>query len=155
MSTEILGWREWCTLPEFDIPGIKVKVDTGARTSALHTFHIEPVLMDEQLFVKFKVRPHPKRKTVVYTCLAKVADTRWVTDSGGHTEKRFFIRTPIKIGDTVRLVEVSLTNRDNMRFRMLLGRSAFSGLGVVDPTKSYMKGRMSYKTLYPRGGVQP
>ena len=134
----ILGWREWVSLPEFGIERIKAKVDTGARTSALHAFNLR--LFDDggQLMVHFKIHPIQRKNDEVVECIAKVKDERIITDSGGHKEQRIVIETPVKIGDHVRQVEITLTDRDNMLFRMLLGRTAIRPHFLVDPNKSFL-----------------
>ena len=134
----ILGWREWVSLPEFGIERIKAKVDTGARTSALHAFNLR--LFDDggQRMVHFKIHPVQRKNEQVVDCIAKVKDERIITDSGGHRERRIVIETPVKIGDHVRQVEVTLTDRDNMLFRMLLGRTAIRPHYLVDPNKSFL-----------------
>ena len=134
----ILGWREWVSLPEFGIQRIKAKVDTGARTSALHAFNLRLFNDGGQLMVHFKIHPIQRKNDEVVECIAKVKDERIITDSGGHKEQRIVIETPIKIGDHVRQVEVTLTDRDNMLFRMLLGRTAIRPHFLVDPNKSFL-----------------
>lgn len=143
-----LGWREWCALPDLGIPAIKAKVDTGAKTSCLHTFCIEPFREDGVDFVRFKVHPLQKNEQVILECTAAVKDERQVSDSGGHKELRYIIETRILIGDKHRLIEMSLTNRDSMRFRMLLGRRAMEENTLVDPAASYLNGRLNAKSLY-------
>lgn len=134
----ILGWREWVSLPEFGIERIKAKVDTGARTSALHAFNLQVFDDHGQLMVRFKIHPIQGKNDKVVECLAKVKDERIITDSGGHREQRIVIETPVKIGDHLRQVEVTLTDRDNMLFRMLLGRTAIRPHFLVDPNKSFL-----------------
>ena len=134
---ETLGWREWLELPELGIRRIKAKVDTGARSSALHVFAIERPAPRR---VRFGLRPLRKSREEVW-CEAEIVDERMVTDSGGHRELRPFIRTQMVLGQTSRRIEVSLTCRDSMRFRMLLGRTALAGHYVVDPAESFRKGR--------------
>ena len=146
----MIGWREWIALPALDIMGVKAKVDTGARTSALHTFMLEPFESDGTLQVKFGVYPLQKRKDIAITCVADVVDRRRVTSSDGQSEKRYIIRTDVSLGELRWPIEVSLTNRKSMRFRMLLGRAAISGLVLVNPAKSYLAGRRPSK-LYPKG----
>jgi hypothetical protein len=136
-----VGWREWVALPELDIPRIKAKVDTGARTSALHTFELELFHDRGAPMVRFGVHPLQRRMDHVVTCVAAVADQRWVTDSGGHREKRYVICTPITLGPWTWDVEMTLTNRDNMRFRMLLGRTAIAKRFAVDPGRSFVFGK--------------
>jgi hypothetical protein len=145
----IIGWREWLALPELDIQAIKAKIDTGARTSALHTFGLEPFEKDGILKVKFGVHPLQRRKDIEISCVADVVDRRRVTSSDGQSEKRYVIRTTVALGEISWPIELTLTNRRSMRFRMLLGRAAISRLLLVDPAKSYLTGRRLSK-LYPK-----
>lgn len=138
MSDKItLGWREWLALPEFGIDYIKAKIDTGARTSALHAFYLEPFERDGAPWVRFGIHPNQGSSKVVVHCEAPVIDRRRVTDSGGHREERYVINTPVTLGEQTVEVEVTLTDRENMRFRMLLGRTAMRGQFLVDPGLSY------------------
>jgi hypothetical protein len=137
----ILGWREWLALPELGLPYIKAKIDTGARTSALHAFSVEAFMADGVRRVRFGIHPLQKRTDVERFCEAEVADERWVTDSGGHKEKRLVIVTPVKMGDRLWPIEMTLTNRDTMGFRMLLGRTAMQGRFLVNPEISFVLGR--------------
>jgi len=145
----IIGWREWLALPDLSIPAIKAKVDTGARTSALHTFGLEPIEKDGTLKIKFGVHPLQRRKDIEVFCLADVVDQRRVTSSDGQSEKRYIIRTAVALGALFWPIELSLTNRKSMRFRMLLGRAAISGPLLVNPAKSYLIGRRPSR-LYPK-----
>ncbi len=140
-SKFIVGWREWLALPDLKIPGIKAKVDTGARTSALHTHDYEVFDKDGDKWVRFHLHPLKRRTSLELSCEAPVVDYRQVKDSGGHTEKRPIICTTAKIASFEWQIEVSLTNRESMKFRMLLGRTALSGLFVVDPQSSYIMGK--------------
>ncbi len=141
-----LGWREWLSMPELKIPGIKAKIDTGARTSALHTFFVEPYLEDGVEMLRFGVHPLQGREDIELICRAPVKERRQVTDSGGHREERFVIETLIRLGDHSKRIEMTLTNRDTMKFRMLLGRSALQKLGLpVDSSRSYLLGKSLQK----------
>lgn len=143
-----LGWREWGALPELGIPALKIKVDTGAKTSALHTFGVEPFVQDGIDFVRFWVHPLQRNTRVALECVARVKDERVVRDSGGHTELRYIIETLLTLGDKSWPIEMSLTSRDTMRFRMLLGRRAMVAHAVVDPVASYLMGRKDPRTVY-------
>lgn len=135
-----LGWREWVALPDLDIGQIKAKVDTGARTSCLHTFRTEPYTENGERRVKFWVHPVQNEMHQMVECDAKVLDERNVSDSGGHEELRMVIETTLVVGGRSWPIEMTLTNRDSMRFRMLLGRTAMSGRAVVYPEASYLAG---------------
>jgi hypothetical protein len=139
-NMSVLGWREWAALPELDVHRIKCKIDTGARTSALHTFFMEPFLDKGAPRVRFGL--HPKQSSSEYqiVCAADVLDERDVTDSGGHTERRIAILTTVTLGTDSWPIEITLTDRDTMKFRMLLGRSAIGGRYVVDPSASFILG---------------
>lgn len=135
-----LGWREWISLPELGVPAIKAKIDTGARTSALHTYFLEPFEENGIQMVRFGLHPLQKNDTSLI-CQAPVKDQRVVTDSGGHREMRYVIRTPLALGNHVWPIEITLTNRENMIFRMLLGRTAMGKSVGVWPSKSFLLGR--------------
>jgi hypothetical protein len=139
----VLGWREWLGLPDLGLPLVKAKVDTGARTSALHTFYVESYSRHGERYVRFGVHPLQRRSDVVLHCRARVLDRRTVCDSGGHRERRFVISTAVRVGDLQWPIELTLTNRDPMFFRMLLGRTAMAGRVVVDPRRSFLTGRQS------------
>jgi hypothetical protein len=137
-SLERIGWREWVALPDLGINRIKAKIDTGARTSALHTFGLEPFRDRGAPMVRFGVHPRQGHTDPALECIAEVIDERWVTDSGGHKEKRLVIASTAELGSHRWPIELTLTNRDNMRFRILLGRTAMSARFMVDPSASYV-----------------
>lgn len=136
--TPLLGWREWVALPDLGIDRVKAKVDTGARTSALHTFKVEPFQHDGVSRVRFWVHPLQRSDSLEVCCEADVLDRRTVRDSGGHEEERFVIRTRVRVSGECWPVEVTLTDRDSMGFRMLLGRTAIRARYLVDPGRSYL-----------------
>ena len=132
-----LGWREYVDLPEFGITGIKAKIDTGAKTSSIHAFSIETFEKDNNVWVRFGVHPNQGDTATEVWCESLVIDYREVTDSGGHNELRYVISSKLHIGDEVFETELTLANRDNMRYRMLLGRRAMKGRFTVNPSVSY------------------
>ena len=134
----LVGWREWVSLPELGIKHIKSKIDTGARTSALHAFDVKVKQDANKRMAYFKIHPLQDDINTVVECAAEVLDERNVRDSGGHKEKRIVIRTPIQIGDQILDSEVTLTDRDTMLFRMLIGRTTLKPHFIVDPEKSYL-----------------
>ncbi|MET0191853.1 MAG: RimK/LysX family protein [Hyphomicrobiaceae bacterium] len=141
----ILGWEEWVSLPDLGLPAIKAKVDTGARTSALHAYFVEPVHVEGVQMVRFGVHPIPRRDDVEIICTARVKDRREVTSSNGERENRFVIETPVRIGEREWPIEITLTNRNAMAYRMLIGRQAITDDILVDPASSFRQPRLRYK----------
>lgn len=140
------GWEEWVAVPDLGLPAIRAKVDTGARTSALHAFGIEPFGPVSRPRVRFGVHPIPGRPDVEVTCAAKLIGRREVMSSNGEAELRFVIGAQIEVGGRRWPIEVSLTNRDAMAYRMLIGRQALEVMGaVVDPTQGLLQPRLSYR----------
>ena len=143
-----IGWREWAALPDLNLPAIKAKIDTGARTSALHAFLIEPYVVDSVDMLRFLIHPIQHNHDFQVECHAPVYDFREVTDSGGHREMRYVIQSKVVIGESTWPIELTLTNRDTMRFRMLLGRRAMENRFLVDPGASYVNGKLRPRKLY-------
>ncbi|MDJ0740820.1 MAG: ATP-dependent zinc protease [Gammaproteobacteria bacterium] len=141
-KVRFLGWREWLALPDLGIPVLKAKVDTGARTSCLHAFYVDDFRRGGSDWVRFGVHPVQHNDDQVLHCEARILDQRQVADSGGHRELRYVIETRLVLLDFDGSIELTLTNRDSMRFRMLLGRTAMEVAGfVVDPAASYLAGK--------------
>lgn len=136
-----LGWREWAALPELGIEAIKAKLDTGARTSSLHAFGIELFERDGIPMVRFEVHPEQRSRQGRVRVEAEVLDERWIRNSGGVRELRPVIETDVRIGEETWPIELTLTRRDEMGFRMLLGRQAIRTRAVVDPGSSFRAGR--------------
>jgi len=147
-----LGWEEWVSLPDLSLPAIKAKVDTGARTSALHAVAIEPFGTEKNPQVRFIMHPDPADPTVEVICSAKVIDRRNVTSSNGETEMRYVIQTKVVIAEQTWPINITLTNRETMGYRMLLGRSTLrEGMSVV-PSASFLQPQLDYAVYKKRQG---
>ena len=144
----VVGWREWVSLPQLGLPAVKAKVDTGARTSAIHAYDIERVKRDGKDWILFNVQPIQRDRTIIRRCEAPLVDIRRVTDSGGHSGDRFFISTELTLGSITRTIEITLSQRNDMLFRMLLGRTSLVPGIQVDPSRSFSLGRVSARALY-------
>lgn len=143
----ILGSEEWCSFPDLGIPTIKARVDSGAKTSALHALNIQPFTREGENWVKFDINPIQNNQKTILHCEALLVDKRIVKSSSGFREKRFVIQTLLKIGDANWPIQMTLTNRDSMGFRMLLGREAMSGRVLVDPERKYVLGQPSAENI--------
>lgn len=143
----VLGWEEWLELPKLGLPAIRAKIDTGAKTPALHAVEIEPFGSAEKPQVRFLIQPNPNDPSLEVTCSAQVVDRREVTSSNGETELRYVVTSAISMGGRQWDSEITLTNRENMAYRMLLGRSAIEEDMVVDPNQSFCQKELGY-SLY-------
>ena len=141
----ILGWEEWVALPELGLPAIKAKVDTGARTSALHASFVEPFGPARARKLRFGVHPVPNRTDIEIECTARVVDRRMVRSSNGEREQRYVIETRMRIANREWPIEVTLANRNMMSYRMLLGRQAIAAGVLVDPSSSFLQPKLGYK----------
>lgn len=139
IDKRIVGWREWLALPELGVAAIKAKIDSGARSSALHVVWQQRFERDGQPWVRFAVETDGPGSAAVQS-EAAVIDERDVTDSGGHTSRRPFIRTMVVLAEHSWPIELNLADRRQMLFPMLLGRTAMTGRVLVDPDLSYTLG---------------
>lgn len=133
----VIGWREWVSLPELGITQIKAKIDTGARTSALHAFDIEPFKRQGKDKVHFSVHPIQRDSKTTRRCTAELVDVRSVKSSSAQRELRYVILTTVILGGLERSIEITLTNRAPMIYRMLLGRKALQRYYIIDPARSF------------------
>jgi hypothetical protein len=138
----ILGWREWVSLPCLGIAAIQAKLDTGAKTSALHAWDLSLRMVDGRQWIRFRVHPMQRDdKVTSVVCEAPLSDQRWVTNSSGTRERRYIISTNLQIGPSCWPIELSLTKRDAMEFPMIIGREAMRNRLIVDPRASFRAGR--------------
>jgi ribosomal protein S6--L-glutamate ligase len=143
-SPLILGWQEWIALPDIGLPALKAKVDTGARTSALHTRFIEAFRSGKRPMVRFAVHPSRQHETLQIVATAEIIDQRDVRSSNGERELRYVIATRLLIAGQDWPIEITLTNREQMAYRMLIGRQAIRPNVLVDPTASFCQPKLSY-----------
>lgn len=159
----VIGKEEWCALPDIDLAAINARIDSGARTSALHAENIHAYSSRGQRMVRFDIYPIQKDRSIVVHCRAPLVDERDVKSSSGHTERRPVIETALKLGGVTQAIQLTLTNRDSMGYRMLLGREAMQGRFLIDPEKSFLQGKISDvqarklyrdKTIPTEGGLR-
>jgi len=139
----IVGSQEWCGFPDLGVPAIKARVDSGAKTSSIHAFNIQPFKRHGESWVSFEAHPLQSNRRTTIKCESRVVDRRMIKSSSGITEKRYVISTPISLGYRVWDVELTLANRDSMGYRMLLGRQAMSDKILVDPAADFCHGEVS------------
>lgn len=143
----IIGWKEWCTLPDLHMPLIKAKIDTGAKTSALHAFDITEFVRHGENYVRFSIHPIQNDESLCVTATAPIIDHRSIMSSNGHRENRYVIMTTLQLGDIRWPIELTLSNREPLRYRMLLGRAALQPRVIIDPSASYCLGRNTTKKV--------
>ncbi|MHA7872449.1 MAG: ATP-dependent zinc protease family protein [Hyphococcus sp.] len=137
----VIGWREWASFPDFDVRSVNAKIDTGAKTSAIHAFRISPFLKNGATWVEFYLHPLQQRRKPEIYCQAPVADIREIRSSNGYVQERYVIRTRLNMGEMSWRIDLSLANRDAMGFRLLLGRDALGKRFLIDPGASYKLGK--------------
>lgn len=143
----IIGREEWCALPALGIPAVKARIDSGAKTSALHAFNIQPFEKDGRAYVRFSINPLQGNRKITIRTEAPMTDRREVKSSSGHIERRYVISVPLMMGDAMWDIEMTLTNRDTMGYRMLLGRQAMRGRLLVDPERAFCLGNKNSKQV--------
>lgn len=143
----LIGRNEWCQLPDLSIPAIKAKIDTGAKTSAIHALNIESIEKDQKKYAHFDINPLQGNNDLLIHCVAPIIDERYITSSNGHKEHRLVIKTHLKIGEKIWEIELTLSNRDPLRYRMLLGREALNNRVIIDPSLSCHQGRINTQSL--------
>ena len=141
--TLYVGWQEWASLPELQLPLIKAKVDTGAKTSSLHAFDIVPFRRRSKDYVRFKIHPLQNNQRLTVTCEAPLLDYRAVMSSNGSREQRYVVETLLGLANHQWRIQLTLSNREPLRFRMLLGREALAQKVIVDPAKKLFLGKVT------------
>jgi ribosomal protein S6--L-glutamate ligase len=155
MDKLIVGSEEWCGLPLLGLPAVKARVDSGAKTSSLHAFNIRKFTRNRDTWVSFEIHPLQKNDELIVRCEAQVVDRRTVKSSSGTAERRYVVKTNITLADQTFEAELTLTNRDSMGYRMLLGREAMSGRMIVDPEGSCLQGERTITECNQLYGVNP
>lgn len=150
-----IGWREWCALPQLGLPYLKAKIDTGAATSALHAIRSRSYKENGKWFVQFDTHPLQKNVQLVKTCIAKLIDHRTVASSTGEKQNRYVIETPLTLGGYTWAIEITLTNRANLGYRMLLGRQALENFALIDLSRSFCLGKITRKFALKTYKQQP
>lgn len=140
-----VGWREWAALPDLGVNRIIAKIDTGAKTSAIHAFRLREFLQDGAPWVEFYLHPVRRRKTPEIHCIAPIADKRAIKSSNGASEERIVVNTRLRLGGRIWRIELSLTNRDAMGYRLLIGRDAIRKKAIIDPGASFLLGEANTK----------
>lgn len=143
----VIGSQEWCSFSELNIPAIKARIDSGAKTSSIQATNIKRIIRQGSAWVTFEVNPIQENRSVSIICSAKIVDTRTIKSSNGNTQKRYVIKTPVQIGRHLFEIELTLASRDAMEYRMLLGREAMLNRFLVDPSKHFVCGDHDDRSL--------
>lgn len=151
----IIGWREWVLLPDLGTPWIKAKIDTGARSSCLHAFDLQEFERDGQPFIRFSVHPRQRSLNETVVVESPLLERRKVRSSNGKAEERFVTVTSLTILNVTFEIELTLSNRSNMGFRMLLGRQALRRRFLIDPGKSFLGGKPAGRSSKNRHPSKP
>lgn len=146
-KTNIIGWREWVHLPKFSSVKIKAKIDTGAKTSALHAEDIKIIKKGGRRIVRFKILPTQRSSKTSRVVEAELVEKRKIRSSVGTETIRPVVKTLLRIGGVLYEIELTLVNRDIMGFRMLIGREALKKRFIVDPSKSFLVSKVLNKRL--------
>ena len=139
-SKPIVGWREWVSLPDFGV-AVRAKIDTGAKTSAIHVFRPHVFERDGRDYIRFTLHPRQRHKKPSVRCEAELIERRKVTSSNGQAEERYVIRTMARIGEQHFPIELTLAKRNALTFRMLVGRQALKNRFLVDSGRSFVQGK--------------
>ncbi len=150
----VVGSEEWCSFPSLSIPAIKARVDSGAKTSSIHAFNIQSFIRNGQAWVSFEVHPIQHDRKTTMRCESPIVDRRYIKSSNGDREKRYVISAPVQVGGDIWEIELTLSNRDSMGYRMLLGREAMSGRMLVDPAANLLLGDVSTSQISQLYGIQ-
>lgn len=140
---KIIGSEEWIRIPELNIPAVKARIDSGAKTSTLHAYNMQTFEDNGKEYVRFDVHPVQHNRRISVRCKAELVGRRVIKSSSGDRQRRYVIKTPITLGGETWDIEVTLTNRDNMGYRMLIGREAMRGRYIVDPEQKFIFGNLS------------
>tara|TARA_B100001989_G_C24546459_1_gene471140 strand:+ start:1183 stop:2553 length:1371 start_codon:yes stop_codon:yes gene_type:complete len=155
MKKVVIGKEEWCSLPELGLPTIKARIDSGAKTSSLHAFNINTFEKDGKKYAHFDIHPVQGNRKIIQSCRGLIVDKRSVKSSSGDKEQRLVIRTPIVMGDESWNIEITLTNRDSMGYRMLIGREAMAGRTLIDPDASFCLGNIEEEEIIKHYNIVP
>jgi hypothetical protein len=147
----VIGWREWVALPDLGVESIKAKIDTGARSSTIHAFDVEVLERRGKRYASFEVHPEQRSARGAVRAQMEIVDQRRVRSSTGHSQERLVVLMPIRLMGETWTSEVTLARRDQMGFRMLLGREALRGRFVIDPSRSFLAGRRIRKKKRGQG----